>query len=108
MERGAAPDEMVSAWKACRRVGDGVEVEPLEPLTVKGKAEPLSACRLLKVTPGAPAHERRADSPLVGRMGEFELLRQNFRRGGSEGACHLFTLPGSAGVGQCRPLSEVL
>ena len=108
LERSAAPDEIVVAKETCRLVRDAVEVEPLEPLTVKGKAEPLSACRLLKVTPGAPAHERRSDSPMVGRMGEFELLRQAFGRAVSERACHFFTVLGAAGVGKSRLLSEFL
>jgi class 3 adenylate cyclase/tetratricopeptide (TPR) repeat protein len=108
LERSAAPDEIVVAQETCRLVRDAVEVEPLEPLTVKGKAEPLSACRLLKVTPGAPAHERRSDSPMVGRMGEFELLRQAFGRAVSERACHFFTVLGAAGVGKSRLLSEFL
>ena len=106
LERSAAPGEIVVAEETYRLARDAVEVEPLDPLAVKGKSEPLRAYRLLGVTPGAPAHARRADSPMVGRGSELELLRRAFERVVSESACHFFTLLGTAGVGKSRLLSE--
>ena len=50
-----------------RLVRDAVQVEPVEPLELKGKSDRVPAFRLLDVTPGAPAFARRLDSPLVGR-----------------------------------------
>ncbi len=108
LERSAAPGEVVVAEETCRLTRDAIEVEPLGPLVVKGKAEPLRACRLLSVMPGAPGHARRSDSPIVGRVGELELLRQAFGRAVSEQACHFFTVLGAAGVGKSRLLSEFL
>src|SRR5437588_476861 len=108
LERSAAPGEILIGEDTGRLARDAVEVEPLEPLTVKGKAQPLQAYRLLKVMPGAPAHARRSDSPMVGRVGELELLRQAFGRAVSGQACHFFTVLGAAGVGKSRLLSEFL
>src|SRR2546423_4738671 len=108
LERSAAPGEVVVAEETCRLTRDAIEVEPLGPLVVKGKAEPLRASRLLSVMPVAPGHARRSDSPIVGRVGELELLRQAFGRAVSEQACHFFTVLGAAGVGKSRLLSEFL
>jgi len=108
LERSAAPGEIVISEETCRLARDAVELAPIEPLAVKGKAEPVNACKLLNVKPGAPAHERRSDSPMVGREAELELLRQAFGRAVSERACHFFTVLGAAGVGKSRLLSEFL
>ena len=108
LERSAAPGEILVAEETSRLARDAVEVEPLGPLVVKGKAEPLRPYRLLNVMPGAPAHARRSDSPMVGRVGELELLRQAFGRAVSERACHFFTVLGAAGVGKSRLLAEFL
>jgi class 3 adenylate cyclase/tetratricopeptide (TPR) repeat protein len=108
LERSAAPGEILISEETCRLARDAVELEPLEPLSVKGKAGPVYACKLVNVRPGVPAHERRSDSPMVGRLTELELLRQAFGRAVSERSCHFFTVLGAAGVGKSRLLSEFL
>jgi class 3 adenylate cyclase/tetratricopeptide (TPR) repeat protein len=108
LERSAAPGEIVISEETCRLARDAVELEPLQPLIVKGKAEPVNACRLVNVKPGLAGHERRSDSPMVGRLAELELLRQAFGRAVSERSCHFFTVLGAAGVGKSRLLSEFL
>jgi class 3 adenylate cyclase/tetratricopeptide (TPR) repeat protein len=108
LERSAAPGEIVIAEATYQLARDAVDVEPLETLTVKGKAQPLQAYRLLHVTPGAPAHARRSDSAMVGRVVELGLLQQAFDRAVAERACHLFTVIGAAGVGKSRLLDEFL
>ncbi len=108
LERSAAPGEILVVEETYRLARDAVQVEPLEPLAVKGKAAPLRAYRLLNVHPGAPAHARRSDSPMVGRVGELDMLRRAFDRAVSERACHFFTVLGAAGVGKSRLLTEFL
>jgi class 3 adenylate cyclase/tetratricopeptide (TPR) repeat protein len=108
LERSAAPGEILVAEETYRLARDAVQVEPLEPLAVKGKVEPLRAYRLLNVKPGAPAHARRSDSPMVGRVGELDMLLRAFDRAVSERACHFFTVLGTAGVGKSRLLTEFL
>ena len=46
-----------------RMVQDAVEVEPVESIAAKGKAEPVAAYRLLSAVPGTPMRMRRLDSP---------------------------------------------
>ena len=46
-----------------RLVRDAVEVEPLAPLELKGKSEPIPAFRVVRVVEGAAPIARRADTP---------------------------------------------
>jgi class 3 adenylate cyclase/tetratricopeptide (TPR) repeat protein len=110
LERAASPGEILIGEETFRLAHDAIRAEPLEPLTLKGRSEPALAYRLLEVYPGAPAHARRFDSPMVGRRRELALLHDAFQccAGASEHACHLFTVLGSAGMGKSRLVAEVL
>jgi class 3 adenylate cyclase/tetratricopeptide (TPR) repeat protein len=85
-------------------VVSAVEVEPLEPLTLKGKAEPVEAFRLLS----AREVEPRPGPRFVGRERELELVREAWQRAAREGRCVLFTVAGEAGVGKSRLVAEAL
>src|SRR4051812_27629686 len=67
LEQAAEPDEILIGEQTRRLTRDAIEVEPVGPLTIRGKTEPLVAHRLVRVVEGAPAFERRLDAPLVGR-----------------------------------------
>jgi hypothetical protein len=73
---------------------DAIEVEPVEPLSLKGKAGPVAAYNLVRVVEGAPAFERRLDTPLVGRRDELARLRDAFDRVVSDRVCRLVTVVG--------------
>jgi class 3 adenylate cyclase/tetratricopeptide (TPR) repeat protein len=108
LEQAAAPGEILIGAQTLRLVRDAVESEPVEPLTVRGKAEALPAHRLLAVRPGAAGLERRLDAPLIGRERELRQLRDVFERAVEEQRCYLFTLLGPAGVGKSRLIHEFL
>jgi class 3 adenylate cyclase/tetratricopeptide (TPR) repeat protein len=108
LEQAAAPGEILLGDVTYHLVRDAVEVEPVEPLDLKGKAEPVPAHRLVEVTPAAAGHARHLDSPMVGRDRELALIRESFDRAVSERECHLFTLLGPAGVGKSRLVEEFL
>ena len=57
--------------------GDAVDVEPVEPLVLKGKREPVAAFRLLAAR---AAPERRHDTVFVGRERELALLGEAWER----------------------------
>jgi len=107
LEQSAAPGEILIGGTTHRLVRDAVVVEPVDPLTLKGKAQPVPAFSLLEVIPETPGYARRLDSPMVGREGERTLLWQAFDRTVRDGTCHLFTILGSAGVGKSRLAAEV-
>jgi len=65
-----------------RLVKDSVIVETVEPLSLKGKSEPVAAWTLIEVAWGAAEGvTRHLAAPLVGREEELDLLREGFYRG---------------------------
>src|SRR5256886_10009177 len=63
LEQAAEPGEVLLGAPTLALAGDAVEVEPVEPLELKGKAEPVPAYRLLNVL---EAPERRHQPLFVG------------------------------------------
>jgi class 3 adenylate cyclase/tetratricopeptide (TPR) repeat protein len=109
LEQAAAPGEILLGDPTYGLVRDAVRVEPVDPLELKGKADPVPAHRLLGVLAEADAgHKRRLDSPIVGRERELGLLQQAFERTTTERDPYLFTLLGTAGVGKSRLVQEFL
>lgn len=107
LEQAAGPGEILLGDETLRLVRDAVRVEPLAPLVLKGKSEPVCAYRLVGVDPLAPGVVPRMDVPLVGRERELGLVRAAWERTVTERGCHLFTLLGAAGVGKSRLVSEL-
>jgi class 3 adenylate cyclase/tetratricopeptide (TPR) repeat protein len=108
LEQVAAPGEVLVGDTTYRLVKDAVEVEPVEPLELKGKTERVLAFRLIRVLADVAGHERHLDSPLVGRVKELEMLERALDRARTERTSQLFTLLGSAGVGKSRIVQEFL
>ena len=108
LEQAAQPDQVLLGSETLRLVRDAVEVEPLEPLVLKGKTDPVPAFRLLSVDPIAPGLARRQDIKLVGREAELRQLRTTWERSVAEPGCHRVTLVGPAGVGKSRLAAELL
>ena len=108
LEQAAEPGTVLIGEKTFRLVRDAVVVEPVPPLEVKGKSEPLAAFRLVQVTPGVAGVARRLDSPMVGRERELARLRQTFESAIADRSCQLFTILGTAGVGKSRLVEEFL
>ncbi len=108
LEQAAQPGAVLIGEETLRLVRDAVVVEPVSPLEVKGKAEPLAAFELLEVTMGAAGVARRLDSPMVGRERELARLRHTFEAAVADRSCQLFTLLGAPGVGKSRLVEEFL
>ena len=56
--------------------------------------------------PSAHGRPHRFHSPLVGRIRQLEALSSVFSNIAADGACHLYTVLGSAGVGKSRLVME--
>src|SRR4051812_13473237 len=84
---------------------EAISYERLEPLTLKGKEEPVPAWEATK-TLSEPRRTTslRSQTPLIGRTEEAELLTSLVDRVGHEGRPHLVTVVGQAGVGKSRLL----
>ena len=105
LEQAAAPGEILVGGETMRLVRGAVEAEPLEPLELKGKSEPVPAFRLLEVSGELV---RRDAAPLVGRERELQALRDAFASAAGDRSCQLFTVLGAAGVGKSRLVYEFL
>jgi class 3 adenylate cyclase len=105
LEQAAQPGEVLLGEPTLQLVRDAVDVQPVEPLGLKGKAEPVPAHRLVAVR---EALERRHEGRFVGRAAELELLRQAWHSVVAEGRCELVTMVGDAGVGKSRLTAEFL
>ena len=108
LEQAAASGQVLVGDPTYRLVKDAVEVEPVEPLELKGKSEPVAAYRLVRVLEAPEGHARHLDSPMVGREKELEMLGRALDRAVTERTSHLFTLLGPAGVGKSRLVQEFL
>ncbi len=78
LEQAATPGEVLVGESTYRLVRDAVEAEPIAPLSVKGKGEPLVAYRLLR------------------------MLDEALQRVIADSRCHLVTVLGAAGIGKTR------
>ncbi|MGH2694250.1 MAG: AAA family ATPase, partial [Actinomycetota bacterium] len=105
LEQAAQPGEVLVGGSTLALVRDAAEVEPVAPLELKGKAEPVPAYRLLRVR---DAPERTHGTPFVGRERELAIVREAWARAQGEQRCELVTLVGAAGVGKSRLVAEVL
>ncbi len=105
LEQAAKPGEVLIGRPTLALVREAVEVEPVEPLELKGKAEPVPAYRLLRVR---DAPERRHQTRFVGRERELAIVREAWERVEREHRCELVTVIGDAGVGKSRLAAEFL
>ena len=105
LEQAAPPGAVLMSEETFRLVRNGVEVDAVEALELKGKANPVGAYRLRSLK-GQPS--RGLEAPMVGRDREQRLLEDAWERAISERSCHLFTVLGPAGVGKSRLAGEFL
>ena len=90
-----------------RATKDWVEYEALEPVVVKGKAEPVQIWRALSARSRFGIDvDQGTRTPFVGRENEFALLTQTFARAVAEPSVQLVTITGEPGVGKTRLLWE--
>jgi class 3 adenylate cyclase/tetratricopeptide (TPR) repeat protein len=108
LEQAADPGTVLIGEETLRLVRDAVVAEPVPPLEVKGKSEPLAAFRLVEVTAGVAGLARRLDSPMVGRERELARLTHAFEAAVADRSCQLFTVLGTPGVGKSRLVEEFL
>ena len=85
---------------------DAVQVEVVEPLALKGKAEPVAAFRLLEVRAETDALARHPEALLVGRKRERNRLWRDFEDVLDDRSCRLVTLLGPAGIGKSRLVAD--
>jgi class 3 adenylate cyclase/tetratricopeptide (TPR) repeat protein len=103
LEQAAGAGEIVLGELTRRLAGPEAEVEAIPPQTLKGKAEPVPAYRLLRL-----GHRSSTTSatPFVGRATELARLRATLDDAIAHRAAHLVAVLGDAGVGKSRLIRE--
>src|SRR6266851_5166425 len=106
---GAAPVEAIAVSEQTYRATERIfDYEPLEPVTAKGKAEPLAIWRPLRPRARFGSELTRTHAaPLVGRELERQLLVGTFERAAQQRSCQLVTIVGEPGVGKSRLCAEL-
>ena len=106
--QGVAPVNGVvvgeATWRATRAE---FEYEPLTPVVVKGKAEPVPIWQVhaARGRPGVELAERPR-TPLIGRDEELATLQRCYRRAFGDHEVRLVTVLGEPGVGKSRLVRE--
>jgi predicted ATPase/class 3 adenylate cyclase len=108
LEAAADPGEILIGEETQRLVRVAVASDSVEPLSLKGKAEPVRAYRLIEILPETALPPRGLRSPMVGRDRELEDLHRAFARSAQDRSCVLFTVLGAAGEGKSRLVEEFL
>ena len=108
MEQTATPGTVQVAEETYRRAAPLFEWESLGPLSVKGKAEPVPAYRVLgrKDRPRQTRGIEGLYSPLVGRATEMSALSESLEILG-RGHGGIVALIGEAGLGKSRMIDEL-
>jgi predicted ATPase len=104
LEQAAPPSEILLGPDTYRLVRSFVEAEPLEPLRLKGKAEPVPAYRL--GAPSTAAAFTAEQVAIVGREEELAALSAAFDECVARSACMVATVLGEPGVGKTRLVEE--
>ena len=102
LQSSAEPGGVLIGESTFRLVRDAVATEPVEPLTLKGKAEPVAAYRVLRVHPASA----RPETPLVGRDRQLAMLHEALADAIEARSAILVTVLAPHGVGKSRLAAE--
>ncbi len=103
LQTAAQPGSVTVGERTFRATSRAIEYRLLEPLTLKGKAEPVPAWEAVGLFAAQPVRRgAAAETPLVGRTDKLELLESIYGRVAREARPHLVTMIGQAGVGKSR------
>jgi len=106
LEQAAGRNEVLIGPLTRELVAPITDLDPVEPLELKGKSEPMPAFRLIGVR--ATAAVRAPAAPLVGRAEELATLRAELAAVADSGSARLVTIEAVAGAGKSRLVSEFL
>ena len=105
LEQAASGGEIVLGDLTYRLAREQIEVEFMSPLTLKGKAEPVPAYRLIRVTAQTEAAKGQG-TPFVGREAEMTRLSGGLNDAIESRHARLVAVVGDAGVGKSRLIRE--
>ena len=98
---------LVDGW-SYRATERAIRYEPAEPVSAKGKAEPVEAWVAVAPRSIVPEQVRVGGLPLIGRDAEATLLRDLLDRSRREPSTQLVSIIGEPGIGKSRLVEELL
>ncbi len=100
----AAPGTVLVGDATRRATAAAIAYEPAGERELKGKAEPISLFRALRVTAvrGGARSSSELEPPFVGRARELRLVKEHFHGSAEERKAHLVSVVGIAGIGKSR------
>ena len=107
LQAEAGPDQVVVGPTTHSAALRGVRYEPLGPITVRGREEPVAAWLAVRAVAPPGHRHRRVETPLVGRETEVAVLRAALATATTRQRAHLVLVTGEAGVGKSRIASEL-
>ncbi len=106
--QGVAPHGGVVVGESTyRSTRDAVDYRELEPVEVKGKADPLRVWLVGSVRAETPGRADEDLTPFVGRERERLLLRELFDRSVRESSLQFVTIVGEPGIGKTRLVADL-
>jgi class 3 adenylate cyclase len=107
LQSSAPPGGLVVGEETYRATRNVIRYRELEPVTAKGKRDPVEAWLALEPI-GAPAERPATTAPLVGRSRELSMLDSIWERAAAELRPHLVTIVGPTGIGKSRMATEIM
>ncbi len=109
LQSAAEPGTVLVGEGTFRSASGAVAFAALDPLTVKGKRDPVPAWQALRVVSevGGAGRGTGQESPFVGRDEELRLAKDLLHATGREGRPRLLSVTGVAGIGKSRLLWEL-
>jgi class 3 adenylate cyclase len=102
LQTAAEPGQILVDTPTASMIRTSVGIEPVAPLQLKGKAQPVPAWRVTGGPPTAEQAGHQSSAPLIGREDELTELRSAFRRVIKRNQLCLVTLLGLPGIGKSR------
>jgi len=108
LEASAEPGTVLVNDATCHATNEAIAYEDKGELELKGKTERVSVWRPLNVMTkrGGAGKVAGLEAPFVGRVAEFQLLRDLFRATVRDGRAHVVSVQGIPGIGKSRLLWE--
>jgi class 3 adenylate cyclase/tetratricopeptide (TPR) repeat protein len=106
LQSGAPENGILVDRPSYRATDEAIEYRQAEPVTAKGKSEPIAVWEALEARSRVEVETFQAGAPLVGRRRELDVLVDAFARARSEREPQLITLVGVPGIGKSRLVFE--
>ncbi|HET7901719.1 MAG TPA: AAA family ATPase [Candidatus Nanopelagicales bacterium] len=109
LQSAAAPGCVIVGDSTQRATNQSIAYEPIPPMTMKGKADPVTGYRALRVISELGGANRQAapEPPFVGRDEQLRLTKELLHATGREGRPRLLHVSGVAGIGKSRLVWEL-